>query len=106
MKQMVRSQVNCLRKTVESKRQGILELNSLKECLEELQGKCVFVPVDKAADSIVVVCKRYDLEIICKELGLWPGTTSSDTYIPETMDPEEISGNHISYMKSLGFQRR
>ena len=39
-----------------------------------------------------------------KHRFIWPGTTSSDTYIPETMDPKEISGNHISYMKSLGFK--
>ena len=32
VKQMVRSKVNSLKKTVESKRQGILELNSVKEC--------------------------------------------------------------------------
>ena len=32
------------------------------------------------------------------------GTTSSDTYIPETTDPKQISGNHISYTKSLGFK--
>ena len=97
---MVRSRVNSLRKTVESKRQGILELNSVKECLKELLEKYVFVP----ANNIIVVCKRYYLEVICKELSLWPGTTSSDTYIPETMDPKEISRNHISYMKSLGIK--
>ena len=101
---MVRSKVNSLRKTVEFKRHGILELNSVKECLKELQEKYMFVPADKAANNIIVVCKRYCLEVICKEPGLWPGTISSDTYIPETMDPKEISGNHISYVKSLGFK--
>ena len=75
----------------------------MKECLKELLEKYVFVPEDKAANNIIVVCKHYYLEVIYKELGLWPGTTSSDTYIPETMDPKEISGKHISYMKSLGF---
>ena len=54
--------------------------------------------------QIIVVSKRYYLEASCKELGLWPGTTSSDTYIPEIMDPKEISGNHILYMKFLGFK--
>ena len=104
MKQIVLSGVNSLRKTVESKRQGILELNSVKESLKELQEKYVFVPADKAANNIIVVCKRYYVKVICKELGLWPGTTSSNTYIPETMDPKEISRNHISHMKSLGFK--
>ena len=37
MKQMVRSKVNTLRKTVEPKRHGILELNSMKEFLKEIQ---------------------------------------------------------------------
>ena len=83
---MVRSEVKSLRKTVQSKRQGILELNSVKECLKELQEKYVFVPSDKAANNVIMVCKRYYLDAICKELVLWPGTTSSDTYIPEAMD--------------------
>ena len=64
------------------------------------------VPADKGAINISVVCKRYCLEVICKELGLWPGATSSDTYIPKTMDPKEISGNNISYVKSLGFKEQ
>ena len=51
----------------------------------------MFVPADKAANNIIVVCKRHQLEVICKELCLWPGATSSDTYILETMDPKEIS---------------
>ena len=81
VKQMVRSKVNSLRKTVEFKRQGILELNSVKECSKELQEKYVFVPADKAANNIIVVCTRYYLEVICKELGLCPGTTSGDTFL-------------------------
>ena len=104
VKKMVRCKANNLRKTVESKRQEILELNSVKECSKELQEKYVFVPADKAANNIIVVCKRYHLEVICKELGQWPDTTSSDTQIAETMDSKEISGNHISYMKSLAFK--
>ena len=85
VKQTVRSKVNSFRKTVESKRQGILELNSVKECSKELQEKYVFVPADKAANNIIVVCKRYYLEVIHKELGMWPGAVSSVTYTPETL---------------------
>ena len=54
----------------QSKRQGILELNSVKECLQELQEKYVFVPADKAANIIIVVCKRYCLKVIYEKLGL------------------------------------
>ena len=58
VKQMVRSNVDSLRKTVESKRNGILKLNLVKECLKELQKKHVFVLANKAADNIIVVCKH------------------------------------------------
>ena len=51
---------------MESKRQGILELNSVKECAKELQEKYVLVPADEEADNTTVVCKRYYLEVICK----------------------------------------
>ena len=69
------------------------------------QEKYVFVPADKAANNIIVVCKRYYLKAICKEFGVCPGATSSDTYIPKTMDPKKNSGNQISYMKLLEFKR-
>ena len=52
---MVRSKVSSLRKTVKSKRQGILELNPGKECLKELEEKYVFVPAGKIADDIIEV---------------------------------------------------
>ena len=48
---MVRFNVNSLRKTVESKRQGILELNLVKECLKQLQ--------EKYANKIIVVRKAW-----------------------------------------------
>ena len=96
---MAKSKVNSLRKTLKFKRQGILKL-SVKECLKELQEKYVFV----LANIIIVICKHYYLEVICKELSFWPGTESGDTYIAEVMDLNEIIGNRISYVKCLGFK--
>ena len=67
--------------------------------------------------SILAVCCKLLLQIASCELATtwklsveslvcgpiwWLGTTtSSDSYIPEAMDPEKISGTYISYMKSL-----
>ena len=64
------------------------------------EEKYVFVQANGTANNIIVVY----LEAICEELDLWPGTTSGDTYIPEAMESKEISGNHISYIKSLVFK--
>ena len=93
---MVRSKVNSLRKTVESKRHGILELNSVKECLKELQEKYLFVPAGKAANNIVacvsvttwrsfaksLVCGRALQVVTLTFLKLWILKKSAETTFP------------------------
>ena len=56
MKQMDLSKVDSLRNTIEFKRHGILELNTVKKCSKEFQKKYVFVPASKATNNIIVVC--------------------------------------------------
>ena len=56
------------------------------ECLAELQNvheKYVLVPVDKAANNIGIVCKKYFLEVLKNE-------TATDTYEPEDSTVEDI----------------
>ena len=45
------------------------------------------------------------MEVICKELGQWLGTISSDTFL-KPWTPKESSETILlfSYMKSLGFK--
>ena len=38
--------------------------------MHELQSKYVLVPADKAANNIIVVCKKYYLEVVLKELRM------------------------------------
>ena len=95
---MVRSKVNSLGKMIESKSHRISEFNLVKECLKKLQEKYLFVPADKADNNVIVVCKCYYLEVICMEIGLWPGTTSSDTFLqPWTLKKSAVT-------TSLGFK--
>ena len=43
----------------------------VKECLPDLHNKYVFVPADKAPNNIIIIiCKRYYIETLIKELGL------------------------------------
>ena len=37
--------------------------------LSELHEKYVLVPADKAANNVLVVCKKYYLEVVIKELN-------------------------------------
>jgi hypothetical protein len=51
------------------------------------------VPVDKASNNIVFVCKSYYLECLIKELGINSNTSSNATYNPTSFDKDEILAN-------------
>ena len=60
--------------------------------MHELQSKYVLVPADKAANNIIVVCKKYYLEVVLKELR----TTSTYKHVDrECMD---VVAEHLKFM--------
>ena len=81
-----------------SKTSTILTKPSSKSCLSELQSKYVMVPIDKAANNIAFVCKRYYALVILKELGLIGTSTSTYTSIDD-ITPEDIIQKHRNELK-------
>ena len=52
---------------------GISSLKaSIRSVLECLHDQCVVVPIDKAAGSVVFVCKHFFIEVLIIELGVDP----------------------------------
>jgi len=49
--------------------------------MEEFQKHFVLVPSDKASKNILIVCNKYYLDVVLKELDSSDGT-SSKTYTP------------------------
>ena len=43
-------------------------LGSLKRKMEKLHSKYVFAPADKAANNVIVICKKYYVEVLKSEL--------------------------------------
>ena len=67
--------------------------------MQDLHEEFVLVPADKASNNVLVVCKKYYLDVVIKELS------SKDTNGPKTY--EECSDNvdvivkqHLLYMSS------
>ena len=48
----------------------VLQNADVKACLSDLHSKYVFVPADKAPNNVIIICKRYYIETLIKELGL------------------------------------
>ena len=54
-----------------------------KQCLNELQSTYVMVPIDKAANNVAFICKRYYAQVLLEELGLIGSSSSTYTKIDE-----------------------
>ena len=59
--------------------------------LSELHSKFVVVPIDKAANNVALICKRFYIQKLLTEVGI-PGNTSS-TYKLSEDDPSKIIQN-------------
>ena len=64
------------------------------EYLHDFQSKYVLVPADKAANNVVVVCRKYYLEVVLRELS------TSNTYERDDRVCEPIVGEHLQFMRN------
>ena len=55
-------------KHINRRKQHVLKSEKHLQYLHELQSKHVLVPADKAANNVIVVCKKYYLEVVMKEI--------------------------------------
>ena len=77
----------------------------MKGTLRRLHDDFVLVPADKAANNVIVVCKRYYIETLITELGI--NTTSispNSTYIPSTDSFDEILKSNYKFIESVGLE--
>ena len=77
---------------------SILCENSARTCLADLQSKYVMVPIDKAANNVAFVCKRFYAQVLLKELGLLDASTSTYTAVNQ-ITPDEIIAKHKMELK-------
>ena len=84
----------------------VLQNVDVKACLSDLHNKYVFVPADKAPNNIIIICKRYYIETLIKELGLdnCSTPTGNSTYTSFQMSSKDIVNTHDTFMKSLGIE--
>ena len=58
----------------------------------------VLVPADKAASNVIVMCKKYYLQIVLNEL------TTTSTYEREPREGMHIVKDHIEFMRSKSIE--
>ena len=108
-KEMVKGQIeeriSKLKQNFKQPTGKVLQNVDIKACLSYLHNKYVFVPADKASNS-QIICKRYYIETLIKELGLdsCSTPTGNSTYTSYQMSSENIVNTHNTFMKSLDIE--
>ena len=57
----------------------------------DFHGQYVLVPADKAANNIIVVCKKYYLDVVVSELGL----NMPNTYVETNTTCGALIARHL-----------
>ena len=106
IKGQIEERISKLKQNVKHPTGKVLQNVDVKACLSDLHNKYVFVPADKAPNNIIIVCKRYYIETLIKELRLdnCSTPTGNSTYTSCEMSSEDIVNTHDTFIKSLGIE--
>ena len=105
IKELVVEHISSLKEKIRSPKQKFLNDPDVKDTLRRLHDDFVLVPADKAANNVTVVCKRYYIETLIKELGINTTNISpNSTYISSTDSFDEILKSHLQIYRISGIR--
>ena len=88
--------------SIPKKTSQILKRPDVVGHLEQLHKTYVFVPIDKAGNNIAIICKRYYVEVILKEIGQIGNGNS--TYEKSSKTVEDVVEDNVMYSERLGLE--
>src|SRR5215467_4517847 len=100
---LVRNRVKKLKKLNRfrySSKKSILNKPEIRNYLQELHDRYVFVPTDKASNNIAVICKYYYIKILLKEICLIDNKQKS-AYTLLSEDSQAIITQHVKNMEEV-----
>ena len=100
--------VNCILNLIghfKSPKCKIFNQPDVKDTIHKLHANHILVPADKAANNVIVVCKKYYINTLVKELGVINSVNSDNTtYIPKDNSFEIIVKSHNQFITSVGLE--
>ena len=103
LKELVTDHISDLKGHFKSPKCKVLDHPDVKDTLHKLQTNYVLVPADKAA-NVIIVCKKYYIHTLVKELGINNVNISNPTYIPIDDSFETIVKSHNQFITSVGLE--
>lgn len=96
IKEKVCERVKIVRENLKTKfTSEVLKTDECMKALKQLQDTYVITPIDKAANNIAFICKRFYATILVKELGLH-SSAGNETYVSlKEANKEKIVKEHV-----------
>ena len=104
LKELVTDRISDLKGHFKSPKCKVLGQPDVKDTLHKLQTNYVLIPADKAANNVIIVCKKYYIDILVKELGINNVNISNPTYIPIDDSFETIVKSQNQFITSVGLE--
>ena len=82
LKELVTDRISNLKGHFKSPKCKVLDQPDVKDTLHKLHANYVLVPADKAANNVIIVCKKYYIDTLVIELGINNVNINNPTYIP------------------------
>ena len=104
LKELVADRISNLKGHFKSPKCKVLDQPDVKDTLHKLHANYVLVPADKAANNVIIVCKKYYIDTLVKELGINNVNINNPTYIPIDDSIETIMKSHNQFITSVGLE--
>ena len=104
LKELVTDRISDLKGHFKSPKRKDLDQPYVKDTLHKLHVNYILVPADKAANNVIIVCKKYNIDTLVKELGINNVNISNPTYIPIDDSFETIVKSHNQFITSVGLE--
>ena len=104
VKELVAGRISNLKGHFKSPKCKVLDQPDVKDTIHKLHANYVLVPADKAANNLIIVCKKYCIDTLVKELGINNVNINNPTYIPIDDSFETIVKSHNQFITSVGLE--
>ena len=104
LKEIVADCISNLKRHFKSPKCKVLDQPDVKDILHKLHANYVLVPADKAANNVIIVCKKYYIDTLVQELEINNVNINNPTYIPIDDSFETIVKSHSQFITSVGLE--
>ena len=80
----------------------VLKQETVKNYLSELHSKYVIVPIDKAANNVAIICKKFYIKHLLDEVGFFHTNPTYSTITNKT--ESDVIFDNIEYTERLGME--